>query len=258
MNVFSKPKKQKFSAKNAPSKRKKRKLFHFGKRSVVRAVWFSLGLLAFLLATLAFISPIIKDASKIDYFDYVSELRSNILLAENESCLLRAYAVQKETPYAADGVRREMTTRAEVYFTAPSGDKTATVSFSLNGKTLGGEMSYDNVKEEYFFSVSADLSEAKSLDFCVTYGGKELLFNAKTVKTDATLSPRAVLERLKENEPTLFETLTDENGFVGEINLRLISDDSPYYYIGFIEKSGKTRAYLLTSDTGRVLAKRES
>ena len=119
-------------------------------------------------------------------------------------------------------------------------------------------MSYDNVKEEYFFSVSADVSTLRSLDVRIRFGNEEISLTARTIKTEPTLAPREILEKLKENEPTVFETLTNENGFVGEINLRLISDDSPYYYVGLIEKSGKTRAYLLTSDTGRVLAKRES
>ena len=128
----------------------------------------------------------------------------------------------------------------------------------VDSNDYGGEMSYDNVKEEYFFSVSADVSALRSLDVRIRYGNEEISLTARTIKTETTLSPREILEKLKENEPAVFETLTNENGFVGEINLRLISDDSPYYYVGLIEKSGKTRAYLLTSDTGRVLAKRES
>ena len=255
MNVFSKPKKDALSTKNQQNRPK---TFHFGKTSILRAVWFFIGLLALLILGLSFLAPIVKDAGKVDYFDYVSELRSNVLTAEAKNYALRVYALEKETPYAADGVRREMTRRAEVYFIAPSGDKTATVSFSVDSNDYGGEMSYDNVKEEYFFSVSADVSALRSLDVRIRYGNEEISLTARTIKTETTLSPREILEKLKENEPTVFETLTNENGFVGEINLRLISDDSPYYYVGLIEKSGKTRAYLLTSDTGRVLAKRES
>ena len=65
-------------------------------------------------------------------------------------------------------------------------------------------------------------------------------------------------KKLCENEAATFDTLTDKNGFVGEIYLRLICEDSPYYYIGLIEKNGKIRAYLLDAESGKVLAKRES
>ena len=80
---------------------------------------------------------------------------------------------------------------------------------------------------------------------------------AKTIKTDKTLSPKQALNKLRENAPSVFETLTNENGFVGEIYLRLISEDAPYYYIGLIEKNGNIQAYLLNSETGKILAKRE-
>ena len=64
--------------------------------------------------------------------------------------------------------------------------------------------------------------------------------------------------KLQENEKETFQSLTENNAFVGEIYLRLICEDEPYYYIGLITKDGKNRAYLLTADTGKVLAKRES
>lgn len=202
--------------------------------------------------------PIIRSAKALDYFDYVSELRSNILIAETENYTLRAYAVEKEYPYTPDGIRRDVTKRAEIYFVAPSGEKNCSVSFCADGNTYGGEAAYDNVKAEYFFSVSADLSNLQSLEFKVEYGEEKFSLTASTVKRESTLTPRQVLEKLRENEPSVFTELTTSDGFVGEIYIRLISENEPYYYIGLIEKSGKIQAYLLNSDTGKILAKRES
>ncbi len=229
-----------------------------GATRISRFLWFGVGLLALLIIGFSFFAPLIKNANRLDYFDYVSELRSNILLAENDRFSLRAFAVEKEYPYASDGVRREMTKRAEIYLIAPSGEKACVVDFTVNGQKYGGEMSYDNVKEEYFFSVSVDLSDCQSADFTVKYGDETALLKAKTIKRSDTLSPRAALEKLKENETGTFEALTADNAFVGEIYLRLICDESPYYYIGLIEKNGKIRAYLLAADSGKVLAKRET
>lgn len=229
-----------------------------GLTKVSRWIWFGVGLALLLVVGVSFFAPLVKNAGKVDYFDYVSELRSNILVAENGDFSLRAFAVEKEYPYKADGVRREMTQRAEVYLVAPSGDKVCSVTFSLDGKKYGGEMSYDNVKAEYFFSVSADLSDFSTLDFSIEYGENQTVLTGKTVKKSDTLSARDALEKLRENEAATFDTLTDQNGFVGEIYLRLICEDTPYYYIGLIEKNGKIRAYLLAADSGKVLAKRES
>ena len=90
----------------------------------------------------------------VDYFDCVSELRSNILLAETDEFTLRVYAVTKEYPYAADGVANDTTTRAEFYLFAPSGDKECSLSFRVDGENYGGDMPYDSVKAEYYYSCS--------------------------------------------------------------------------------------------------------
>ncbi len=223
---------------------------------IARFAWFIVGIFVIVATGFSFFLPIFKSATALDYFDYVSELRSNILLAEREGYLLKIYAVQKEYPYATDGIKRETTNRTEIYFTAPSGDKPCYISFAINGKTHEGELSYDNVKSEYFLIDPADLSNAQSLDFSIRYGDKDLKMTAKTIKTDKTLSPRQALDKLRENAPSVFADLTNENGFVGEIYLRLINENAPYYYIGLIEKNGNIQAYLLNSETGKILAKR--
>ena len=238
------------------AKKNKQKL-SFPTAPIARFLWFSVGILVILLTSLSFFLPIFKSATALDYFDYVSELRSNILLAETNEYSLKVYAVEKEYPYLADGIKRETSTRAEIYFSAPSGDKSCRMSFSINGKTYDSEASYDNVKAEYFLSEPVDLSDAKELTFSLSYGEENFTMIAKTVKTENTLTPRQVLNKLKQKDPATFESLTKDNAFVGEIYLRLISENAPYYYIGLIEKSGNIKAYLLHSETGKILAKRE-
>ena len=66
-----------------------------------------------------------------------------------------------------------------------------------------------------------------------------------------------MVNKLKEKDPSAFEGLTKDNAFVGEIYLRLICENAPYYYIGLIEKNGNIQAYLLNSENGKILAKRE-
>ena len=50
--------------------------------------------------------------------------------------------------------------------------------------------------------------------------------------------------------------MTDKYGFSGEIYLRLIYEDSPYYYVGIIERNGTVHAFLINAQTGKILAKR--
>ncbi len=198
-----------------------------------------------------------KKQNAVDYYAFVSENRSNILLAEEDGFFLRVYAVEKEYPYLADGVKRETTTRTEIYLTAPSGDKICNISFDIDGKSYGGEMSFDNVKTQYYFSCSVDATTLQSLECNLRFGETEKRLIAKTVKTENTLSPKQILQNLQKTENALFSSLTDEYGFAGEIYIRLIFEETPYYYVGVIDRNGNITAFLLSAETGKILAKRQ-
>ena len=153
-------------------------------------------LLALLLCLLCLCS-LSACKKETDYFLYVSELRENVFVAKTETFSLRVHAVQKETPYETDGIARETSMRTEIYLTAPSGDKTCTISFAISEHEYGGEMSYDNVKAEYYYSCSLDVSSLKEISFDLEYGEEKIALCAKSVKTERTLTPRAVLQTLQ-------------------------------------------------------------
>ncbi len=195
---------------------------------------------------------------KINYFDYVSELRSNIFLAESEDFSLRIYAVNKETPYVTDGIKKEISTLTEVYLTAPSGNQEYTLSFTVNGRDYGGEMSFDNVKADYYFSCTLDVSSLSSIECNIECGKEKTTLTATSVLSSATLSPQIVLKTLQSAEHELFSSLTDKYGFAGEIYIRLIYEDSPYYYVGVIDRESHIYAFLINAETGKILARRQS
>ena len=193
-----------------------------------------------------------------DYFPYVSELRSNVLLCKTDEFSLKVYATDKEYPYQMDGIVREHSPRTELWLTAPSGDKDYTVSFIYENKSYGGDMSYDGVKGEYYYSCALDISKATTIPITLTFKEEKTELIAQSVVTDTTLSPSTALKKLVQTEKATFDKLTDKYGFAGEIYLRLLYEDSPYYYFGVIDRNGKCIAYLLNATTGKLLAKRES
>ncbi|MBQ8309340.1 MAG: hypothetical protein IJX96_05850 [Clostridia bacterium] len=195
---------------------------------------------------------------EVRYFDYVSELRNNIFLAETDGFSLRVYSVTKESPYSADGVPRETNVRTEIWLVAPSGDKECNVSFSVDAQSYGGEMSFDNVKTEYYYACPLDISALKELVCHIEYGETTLDLTASSVVDESTLSPETVLQNLVTVETELFQGLTDKYGFAGEIYVRLIYEDSPYYYVGVIDRNGQTNAFLINAKSGKILAKRQS
>jgi hypothetical protein len=229
--------------------------FKQNRRNISR---FFLFLLLIALVALLPLSAFSACKKSVEYFSYVSELRSNIFLAEADGFSLRIHSLSKEIPYAADGIPKKTATITEVKLVAPDGGKTCRLTFQVNNQEYGGEMSFDNVKTEYYLSCTLNTDSCNSIPCTITYGEKTLRLEASSVRTDTTLSPKAALACLLDAEKELFSALTDKYGFAGEIHIRMIFENSPYYYIGIIDRKGTIHAYLLNAETGKILAKRQN
>ena len=197
-------------------------------------------------------------SKEINYFDYVSELRSNIFVTKSDSFSLRIYAVCKESPYSTDGIPRETFTRLEAYLITPEGNKQTHIRLQIEDNYYEGEMSYDIVKGEYYASFPIDASTLQEIPCFVQYGDEEKELTATSILTPNTISPQEALKKVQTEKAELFLSLTDKYGFSGEIYLRLLFEDSPYYYVGIIDRQGNCTAFLMNAETGKILAKRQT
>ena len=202
--------------------------------------------------------PFSACSKEIDYFSYISELRDNVFLAKSQEYSLRVYSVLKEQPYVADGIKNEVSYRAEFYLFAPSGKKEYSLSFTANGETIQGDMSFDNVKGEYYYFCSLDISNLEEIECVFSSENEHFSLVAKTVKTPNTLDSKSILNCVLQSQTELFSSLTDDYGFAGEIYLRLLYEDSPYYYVGVMDRKANVTAFLLNGETGKILAKRNT
>ena len=193
-------------------------------------------------------------SKQLDYTQYLSENRQNIFIAERENFHLKIYAVDKEYPYCTDGFVGEVTSRVEVYFSIKNGGKTCHISLFHGDATLGGEMSYDSVEGEYFFSCAADLKNETALAVKLTHGEDEFTLTANSVKDESVLSPKQIIEALQTASYETFSALTKGKNFEGEIYMRLIYESAPYYYVGITGRNKKTTAFLLDAAEGKILA----
>ena len=103
-----------------------------------------------------------------------------------------------------------------------------------------------------------DISELKQIECTLTWGKESVVLCARSVLDENTLSAQTVLQNLLSSEQALFESMTDEYGFAGEIYVRLIYEDAPYYYIGVMDRNGGTNAFLASAQTCKILARRQS
>lgn len=215
-----------------------------------KTIVFTLALLSFCLVFSA------CSKKEVDYFSYVSERRDNIFVCQTDEFLIKIYSSKKETPYLCDGIKRAVTPRTEIFLTADSGEKEYFVYFFANGKKYGGDMSYDNVKQTYFYTLTLDISALEDIPLEIEYDGGKVALNAKSVKENGLLSPEQIVEKVSLAEKEFFKNLTKENVFQGEIYVRLIYENGLYYFVGIIDKNGNMLSVLCDGKTGKILAKR--
>ena len=60
-----------------------------------------------------------------------------------------------------------------------------------------------------------------------------------------------------EHDRKLFEGLTENRLFLGEIYVRLLYDEGCYYYVGVCDKSKHVTAYLIDGEHGKVIATKD-
>lgn len=190
--------------------------------------------------------------------DYVSEHRNNLFLYEGDDFFIKAQNVEREHPYVADGYKGEMTHRAELFITAPVGTQSCSLFLIADGIEHRGEASYDNVKKHFYYSCAADLSNTETLPLRIGFDGAEQEITLTSVKTKDLLSANELLARLFEAEAEQLKPLVHGREFCGELYIRLLYENAPYFYVGVVDRSGNTTAFLMDGKTGKILAKRNA
>lgn len=188
----------------------------------------------------------------------VSEYKSEIYTAQSDGATLQASFSEREYPYAADGVVSDKSEYFEIRATLPDNTLTYTVSFAVGGKEYGGEMNYDSVKQQFTFSQSIKKPQEEEIAFTVAAEGENAPVYALTAKRLAgeRIGLTELLEKVCDSQKEIFTQFSGTK-FEGEIYVRLmVHQDKPYYYIGFIDKSGNCLSFLADAASGEVLASR--
>ena len=192
-------------------------------------------------------------SKKTDYTDYISEKRSDIFVHEDDTVNVTVYCTEKEQPYAADGIKSEMNSMAEIFVSLPKNPQELCVSV----EGFEGEMNYQSVENRYYLSFSAPAFEKKSLEITLTADGESNVYTALTVKYAGVMSCEDAVLCAVEHDGALFENLTVNGIFDGEIYVRLLYDEGCYYYVGVCDKQKHITAYLIDGEHGKVIATKQ-
>ena len=191
---------------------------------------------------------------KPDYFAYVSELRSDLFVADEEDFSLTVACISRETPYLNDGIKATMSNVIEITL---DGDADEYSVYILGDEQVGGEMSFRNTRGDFYFSQGVKSFPEGSVSLRVEWEDTSREIVATSVKTDNTLSSEDALEHALKGEQATLEHMSTDGKFQGEFYVRLLRRDKTYYYVGIVDRNGKTTSLLLDSENGQVLARHE-
>jgi hypothetical protein len=192
--------------------------------------------------------------NKIDYFDYVSEIRRGVYIYEEDGLSLKLHYSERETPYLTDGIKGDMNDVCEVFVTLTSRADEIFVTFD----EAEGEMNYLAVSQSFYLSLPISYTASDKIEVVLDIDGKEKSVEAVNVLYDGVIDARTALSCVEEYDGKLFESLSQKGIFCGEIYIRLLYDQGCFYYVGVTDRNGNTNAFLLDGETGRIIAERST
>ncbi|MCH5147814.1 MAG: hypothetical protein J1G05_00435 [Clostridiales bacterium] len=189
----------------------------------------------------------------IRYSDYISEKRTDIYLYAGDDTQIKIYCSQREQPYAADGIKGDVSDFIEIFVSLPKNPETLEVDV----EGLGGEMNYRAVENDYYLSFTAKPFEEGSIAVKLDCDGKASEYTVQSVKSGALITCEQALNCVIDHDKSLFSSLTDGNIFVGEIYVRLLYDNGCYYYVGVCDREKNMNAYLVDGERGKIITSKK-
>ena len=189
-------------------------------------------------------------SKSVNYLNYISEKRTDIYLYSNDGLEIKIYLSEKEAPFATDGIKGEMSSFTEIFVTLPKNYNE--VSVSVCGAE--GEMNYRAVENCYYLSLSGGYIKGESADVTLTYDGESTTYSAVSVRYDGVIDCDGAVNCVIDREASLFESLTENKIFCGEIFVRLLYDDGCYYYVGVCDRNKKINAFLVDGERGKIIS----
>ncbi|MBR2614867.1 MAG: hypothetical protein IKC71_04670 [Clostridia bacterium] len=213
-------------------------------------------LVCFVLIFLSF--TLISCGKKDGLSPFVSDLKENIFVGENQDFSLTAYYGKREEPFIKDGKVGLLKPRLVVKITSDFNSSTSSLgAITVKDVSYKENFVFDPTSNKLTATFNIENFDLNSFDITIYYLDTSSTITLNSIKPKDTISTVEALSFLQKNQPTLIESYFTENTFNAEIFIRLIvQKDKPYYYVG-IANSKKIVAFLLDGYTGEVLSIKE-
>ena len=192
-----------------------------------------------------------------DYFEYVSQLRTDLFIGAADDIEIKAYAERREQPLKNDGYANELHDFViiKLTFLQPQNSVITdlSVDFCIFDEQYAASLAFNAQADSYVATVP--VKKLPTEDFTVTVklgsSAKNVILNK--VKTNM-LSPEKALKIVVDKKSELIKKLEDSKSPF-EFMIRLIAEgNSFFYYVGIVETEYTTA--LLVSADGKILAEK--
>ena len=187
---------------------------------------------------------------------YVSELKKDIYVGDNQDFNLKAYYGYKENPYVSDGkVEPHPYTLTFMLLDI----KESQTAYSLTIPCLNDcKLQFKkNNSGKLVSSVEIEDFNQTSFDVKLQFSSQIIDVKMSSIVPENCLSLDSVLKKIEAEQSNLINNYVLDSNFNAEIYARVIvKDDKVYWYIAFANKDG-LKAFLVDGESGEVLAIRE-
>lgn len=187
---------------------------------------------------------------------YVSEFRPKIYYTGEKDYTLYAYFSVREYPYETDGICAKTEELAEIVLYAADNTQEYEIYFEINGKTYGGDISYNAVEKNYYFSCSCPVPSTEEISFRLSSTNGEITLKAKDLTASSKLSLLDITKIIQREFNDFIKENTDRFGFHGEVCIRTVFDEKISYFIGVYTRKNECVFLLIDGVTGEVLIKK--
>ena len=188
---------------------------------------------------------------------YVSQLRQDIFIGENDEYKLTVYQEKRENPFIADTFIGSMENHVIIKIEGKeqSVDEVS-ASFNIDNKEYKGNFIFNPINNKFTLDVVVEkFSEQKEVEIILYKDTETQSIVVKSMLFEQTKNYEEVLKSVSKHDKNTINKLFKGNKVIAEIHIRLLYDENKnYYYVGFVESDKKTTCYLVDGQTLQVLA----
>lgn len=196
-------------------------------------------------------------SKEIDLSCYVSQLRQDIYIGENDEYKLTVYQEKRENPFVADtfigNLENHLIVKIESKTQSVDG---VSASFCIDDKEYKGNFVFNPITNKFALDIVVEkFCSQKEIEINLYKDTETQTIQVKSMLFEKTKSYDEVLKSVSKHDKNLINRLFKGNKVIAEIHIRLLyDDDKNYYYVGFVESDKKTTCYLVDGQTLQVLA----